>query len=237
MAVFRCCAVSDADPVKHTVRIDPNRITAAKEEAAERKRLEELKVAERQERRRAAALAQAALQAERQRRQEEVWCRKFAARRAASIQAELEAQENARQLEIRAAEERELEQQRQEAECLEGQRRLGEWLARAKFQEPNAKRRGLFGGGAFPLHEAVTCNDAEIVALLLRAGADPSQVNASRQTPLRLAEHLAKRAPLGTFDAVLRALTCEDADARPASQASTQCSSECGSDISCSSPS
>jgi len=50
----------------------------------------------------------------------------------------------------------------------------------------NHRARGL--SQTYPLFRAVWCNDADMVELLLRLGADPSQQNGWGQTPLEYAQ-------------------------------------------------
>jgi len=69
------------------------------------------------------------------------------------------------------------------------------------FCSVTARRRRIFKV-SYPLHAAVKRNDAEMVQLLLRAMADPTQKGSSGLTPLQLAQKRDKR---GSHTAVLSA--------------------------------
>mmetsp|Transcript_49462 Transcript_49462/g.142281 ORF Transcript_49462/g.142281 Transcript_49462/m.142281 type:complete len:272 (-) Transcript_49462:90-905(-) len=64
----------------------------------------------------------------------------------------------------------------------------------AHADEQKMTKGGLFRKGfTFPLHAAVTINDAEVVEMLLTAGADRTHMDSQRLTPLALARQLNER--------------------------------------------
>jgi len=114
----------------------------------------------------------------------------------------------------------ELERQRQEQERHE-QIRLQEEARQKKIKEmDDAKKvRAFLQSNGFkdpndlvrkkwskvtPLHLAVGQNDAEVVKLLLAAGADPRKMNGKKETPLGLAQKLDKN---GSHTAIIQELT------------------------------
>jgi len=64
--------------------------------------------------------------------------------------------------------------------------KVDQFLSSRGFRGARDGRRRLFRT-CYPLHVAVALNDAEMVKLLLQAGADPSQRDSSRRTPQILA--------------------------------------------------
>lgn len=80
---------------------------------------------------------------------------------------------------------------------------VADWLKRRGFSTVLSRRRSLVFGSTFPLHAAVKENDAEMIRLLVQAGADPALKNSSGQTPLRLAQKCDKK---GSHFAALQVL-------------------------------
>lgn len=80
------------------------------------------------------------------------------------------------------------------------------FLASNGFKDVRSKRRKLLRV-SYPLHAAVQQNNAEVVALLLQRGADPTSKNSWGQTPLQLARKRCRKAH-DTNQKVLSALTC-----------------------------
>mmetsp|Transcript_94360 Transcript_94360/g.147469 ORF Transcript_94360/g.147469 Transcript_94360/m.147469 type:complete len:237 (-) Transcript_94360:14-724(-) len=81
-------------------------------------------------------------------------------------------------------------------------RKVDAFLAEHKFSTITAKRRRWLNA-SYPLHVAVERRDAEMVALLLKAGADPSKQDSFGRTPKQLAR---KRNRSGSHDQVLSTL-------------------------------
>merc|ERR1719387_3089974 len=144
-------------------------------EAAEQKQLQLQAEAEERERQRAAEAKRAAEAAELQRRQME------------EAKREREARERAEEEARRARKER------QDAE------KVAAFLRAKGFNGVTTGRRKMLKT-SYPLHAAVADKDAEMIALLLQAGADPAQKNSSGVTPEQQAVKLNKN---GSHEAVL----------------------------------
>jgi len=82
---------------------------------------------------------------------------------------------------------------------------LRAFLLASGFAEVNARRAtGIFRSGfSFPLHTAVTANNAEMVAILLSGGADRSRMDSRSLTPLALARQLDKQGSHSSVMALL----------------------------------
>eukprot|EP00928_Gymnodinium_smaydae_P074918 TRINITY_DN57933_c0_g1_i1.p1 TRINITY_DN57933_c0_g1~~TRINITY_DN57933_c0_g1_i1.p1 ORF type:complete len:257 (+),score=52.11 TRINITY_DN57933_c0_g1_i1:66-836(+) len=81
--------------------------------------------------------------------------------------------------------------------------KLQDFLKLHGFKGVNVKRTKLFQG-KYPLHSAVKRNDASMVKLLLKFGADPTLTNSSGATPAALARRLQTS---GSHDEILALLT------------------------------
>eukprot|EP00747_Dinoflagellata_sp_TGD_P180004 gnl/TRDRNA2_/TRDRNA2_31740_c0_seq1.p1 gnl/TRDRNA2_/TRDRNA2_31740_c0~~gnl/TRDRNA2_/TRDRNA2_31740_c0_seq1.p1 ORF type:complete len:202 (-),score=42.39 gnl/TRDRNA2_/TRDRNA2_31740_c0_seq1:41-646(-) len=86
----------------------------------------------------------------------------------------------------KSSDERERERERQ---AKEAQQKVESFLRLHGFKEMDQKRRKMLAM-SYPLHAAVEEHDAEMVALLIQARADPDQQNASGRTPRDLANKL-----------------------------------------------
>jgi len=168
----------------------------------ERNRQEQLRLQQLEEQRRVAEAAeqkrkQMQLQAEAEEKERQ---RAAEAKRAAEV-----AEMQRRQME-EAKREREAQEREEEARRAEKQRQDAEKVAaflKAKgFSSVTASRRKMLKT-SYPLHVAVADKDAEMVELLLEAGADPAQKNSSSATPEQQALKLNKN---GSHDAVLAKL-------------------------------
>lgn len=95
------------------------------------------------------------------------------------------------------AERYEREQQQRCKEEQEDQQKIDAFLKKNKFQDIHACRKTftMFSASKtfYPIHQAVMQNDAEMVQLLLAAGARPLAKNSSGLTPLAQAQMLDKK--------------------------------------------
>jgi len=212
-AMFSCTACKPADPTSSTVKVNPALIGGDKENMNQQQfqSVAELEAQQRvererqehEERAREAREKKAREQAEMRREQE----RKEAEQRREAEEARRREQEAFRQRmanEASAAEaarkkqEKEEEDARQEKERLEQEERtrkekddsekLLSFLASKGYGEDvNAKRKTL-RKHYYPLHDAVAAHDAELIRVLLAAGADPAVRSSSGKTPLERAQ-------------------------------------------------
>eukprot|EP00747_Dinoflagellata_sp_TGD_P215604 gnl/TRDRNA2_/TRDRNA2_88283_c0_seq1.p1 gnl/TRDRNA2_/TRDRNA2_88283_c0~~gnl/TRDRNA2_/TRDRNA2_88283_c0_seq1.p1 ORF type:complete len:256 (+),score=76.84 gnl/TRDRNA2_/TRDRNA2_88283_c0_seq1:84-851(+) len=83
------------------------------------------------------------------------------------------------------------------------QAKIQSFLKANGFAGVDAKKKSMLST-SYPLHKAVKENDAEMVQLLIDAGANPAQKNSSGQTPRALAEKCNKK---GSHDTVLSTLS------------------------------
>mmetsp|Transcript_30889 Transcript_30889/g.78091 ORF Transcript_30889/g.78091 Transcript_30889/m.78091 type:complete len:297 (-) Transcript_30889:208-1098(-) len=90
-----------------------------------------------------------------------------------------------------------------QAEKLDASLKVRAFLDRHGFETVKSKKRRFFRAG-YPLHAAVRENDADIVALLLRAGASYRKPDSAGRSPLQLAQYLNNRA--GSHTEVIRIL-------------------------------
>lgn len=115
--------------------------------------------------------------------------------------------------EKRAQEERAfaLEAQRQEAEAAAkekaeteaAQKTVDDFLKARGFKNLRTPRKAFCGASIYPLHLAVEENKEDTVRALLRRGADKTQKNSSKLSPLELAQKLNKN---GSHDAIVKLL-------------------------------
>eukprot|EP00747_Dinoflagellata_sp_TGD_P181284 gnl/TRDRNA2_/TRDRNA2_35074_c0_seq1.p1 gnl/TRDRNA2_/TRDRNA2_35074_c0~~gnl/TRDRNA2_/TRDRNA2_35074_c0_seq1.p1 ORF type:complete len:279 (+),score=79.17 gnl/TRDRNA2_/TRDRNA2_35074_c0_seq1:43-837(+) len=121
-----------------------------------------------------------------------------AAARQLRMDVQLEAQQAAATQQQRLAEE---EAQRHQKEAA-ARNAVEHFLKANGFEDVSVKRRQMLNT-AYALHAAVKENNAEMIGLLLWAGADPSKKNSAGQTPRDMAE---KKNKHGSHEAVLKAL-------------------------------
>jgi hypothetical protein len=107
---------------------------------------------------------------------------------------------------------READRQRQEAKRREEEAaharraKVDAWLLSRRFETVNSKKSKWYKS-FYPLHVAVEENNAEMVELLLAAGADCNLTNSSKLTPQLLAKKLSEKPGSGSYQSVLRALS------------------------------
>merc|ERR1712070_44358 len=102
----------------------------------------------------------------------------------------------------REARERAEEEARRARKEQQNAEKVAGFLKSKGFSSVAAGRRKMLKT-SYPLHVAVADKDAEMVELLLEAGADPAQKNSSSATPEQQALKLNKN---GSHDAVLAKL-------------------------------
>lgn len=124
---------------------------------------------------------------------------------AAAAAAKEAAERSLAQQEERLRRER-LQQQRQkqeaaleEEERLAAQAKVNAWCKLNGFADLNAKKKSFMSGTRFPLHEAVSKRNAELVMLMVKAGADRSLKNSKGQTPKELAQRMNKDGSMATI--------------------------------------
>lgn len=83
-------------------------------------------------------------------------------------------------------------QEQRNKEELEDQRKIDTFLKANGFSDLDSKRTKMFKS-FYPLHTAVSKNNAEMVQLLLAAGARPKPKNSAGLSPLQLAQKLDKK--------------------------------------------
>merc|ERR1712146_83316 len=111
---------------------------------------------------------------------------------------ERQQQEKERQEQIRLQE----EARQRKINEMDDAKKVRQYLQTNGFKDPNDLVRKRLSK-VTPLHVAVTQNNAEMVKLLIAAGADPKKMNGSKETPLRLAQKLDKK---GTHAAIVQEL-------------------------------
>jgi len=84
-------------------------------------------------------------------------------------------------------------------------RNLKNYLEVRNFKHVNEKQVSSWRKSAYPLHCVVQENNAYMVGVLLRAGADPNALNSAGLTPLQLALKLQKRAKSESYQKTIRA--------------------------------
>jgi len=98
---------------------------------------------------------------------------------------------------------------RQYYEARRSHEKVLSFLLRHGYESVNSKKRRLLKS-SYPLHRAVKRNDPEMIQLLLTWGADSTQVDSSKRTPLEYAQHRDRR---GSHEEVLSLLEAADAAA------------------------
>lgn len=112
-------------------------------------------------------------------------------------EASLREQERERETQdARRCEEEKIIKERQKKEEREDQIKVDSFLKRHGFSDIDSKRKTMFKS-FYPLHSAVSQNSAEMVQLLLAAGARPMLKNSSELTALELARKLDKNGSHG----------------------------------------
>lgn len=142
----------------------------------------------------ASEAAEAARIAEAERRmREEKLRRELDGRRAEEVKRRAEVEAERRRREEAASQRRKARDEiaratlaRHAKEEREAREKVDQFLSTRGFRGARDGRRRLFRT-CYPLHVAVALNDAEMVRLLLQAGADPSQRDSSGRTPQSLA--------------------------------------------------
>jgi len=226
MSWFSCKgACAGSDPTSDTVKVDFASLAAEKENekpATDQNKVQEeaakaeVKRAE-EEQRKEQAEEQAKKRREEEQaariREEKAVAERRAAEEAARVAAEKARQEQERLEAQRLAEEK-VRQEREASEqaAIEAQRleeegaaqeQLNQWCKANGFADMSFKKKSFLSGARFPLHEAVTKKNEEIVGLLIRFGADTSAKNSSGKTALELAQKMNKN---GSMDAVIAKL-------------------------------
>jgi len=218
-----------ADPVSHTVKVDPTllggkpmdnlkaqvpaEVDQAKQreeqeqrEAEERRRLEE-EQKEHERLQREAEEERLRQEAEEEARRQEAEAKRLAEEEA---QRQLEEAERLAQEErerVAAAERAKAEAQaaaaKARAEVESAQKAVDDFLKARGFKNMLTPRKAFCGATIYPLHLAVEENNAETVQSLLRCGADRTQKNSAKMSPLELAEKCNKK---GSHDAIVKLL-------------------------------
>jgi len=141
---------------------------------------------------REAAAAAMVAEAERRMREEKLR-RELDGRRAEEVKRRAEVEAERRRREEAASQRRKARDEiaratlaRHAKEEQEAREKVDQFLSTRGFRGARDSRRRLFRT-SYPLHVAVGLNDAEMVKLLLQAGADPSQRDSSGRTPQVLA--------------------------------------------------
>mmetsp|Transcript_68035 Transcript_68035/g.127055 ORF Transcript_68035/g.127055 Transcript_68035/m.127055 type:complete len:230 (+) Transcript_68035:87-776(+) len=202
--MFSCTACKPSNPATSTVKVDPARLAADKENVAqnmqqkqaeekEQQRVREREIQERkaeEERRREAERRE---MEHRQREQERL------EREQREAEEELERRREAERVRIAAeAEKRRQDQERMQREELERQEQerrreeqakadaemLNTFLTSKGYGEDVNSKRKTMRKYYYPLHDAVNAKDADAVRVLLAAGADPTLKSSSGKTAL-----------------------------------------------------
>jgi hypothetical protein len=87
----------------------------------------------------------------------------------------------------------------EEEERLAAQAKVNAWCKLNGWSDLNAKKKSFMNGTRFPLHEAVSKRNAELVLLMVKAGADRSLKNSKGQTPKELAQKMSKDGSMATI--------------------------------------
>jgi len=175
----------------------------AREAAAEEER--QKREAEEVERRRLEGEEQARLERERAEERERV-AREEQERLAHEREAQerAAAEEAARRAQQEVEEQARHEQERLAAELEETKQKVATFLKARGFAKGIAAPKKSCMKTSYPLHVAVEENSAEMVAALLKCGADKAAKNSAGLTPLALAQKLAKKKK--SYSAVVAAL-------------------------------
>merc|ERR1712107_669108 len=86
-----------------------------------------------------------------------------------------------------ARREREVREAREVQEAADKKKKVEDFLKKHGYADVNTKRKSKFGRYKFALHTAVK-HAPDIVALLLEAGAEPSNKDSKGQTPCEYAK-------------------------------------------------
>lgn len=112
---------------------------------------------------------------------------------------EAEAARNDHQRQLEEASQKRL----QHLEQKQDKEKLAVFLKSHGYAAADVKRKVKLFGYKYPLHSAVKANDAEMVRILMDAGADPAAKNSSGQTPREFATKVDNKA---SHSRVIRAL-------------------------------
>jgi len=82
--------------------------------------------------------------------------------------------------------------------------KVSAWCKARGFYDMVSKKKSFLSGSRFPLHEAVTQRDEEIVGLLVELGVDRAALNSKGQTAKELASKMNKHGSMNTIIAKLR---------------------------------
>jgi len=151
---------------------------------------------------------QARQEAERQ-EQERLQAEEERLRRAAEEEEEAALEEKRAQeerafaLEAAKAEEARAQAAQEKAEAEAAQKAVDGFLKARGFKNLRTPRKAFCGATIYPLHLAVEENKEDIVRALLLRGADKTQKNSSKLSPLEFAEKLNKK---GSHDAIVKLL-------------------------------
>jgi DNA repair exonuclease SbcCD ATPase subunit len=197
----------------------PNSAKEAEQEKEEQKRKQELlrqnEEREAEELRRAEEEAQRkreleereaeCLRQEEHRRQEEQLARERQAAEAAERLAAEHEENIQREKQEKLQQEEELAAQKADAQRLLEERSAAQatvdaWCRSNGFVNINAQKKSLMSGTRFPLHEAVSKRNEEIVTLMVKLGVDKSLKNSKWQTAEELAKKMNKN---GSMDSIL----------------------------------
>jgi len=140
-----------------------------------------------------------------QKRREEVAAaaaREAAAAAAAAVAAE---EDRRNEMAIQAAEEKTRRERAaiEAQEIAEAKTLINEWCKSSGFQEMNSQKKTLRGGTKFPLHTAVKHKNGEMVAMMLRCGANRDARDSKKQTPAELAAKLNTNGAYANIVAIL----------------------------------
>mmetsp|Transcript_43249 Transcript_43249/g.78712 ORF Transcript_43249/g.78712 Transcript_43249/m.78712 type:complete len:244 (+) Transcript_43249:102-833(+) len=160
---------------------------AREREAREKKAREQAEQREalRREQERKEVERREAEEAERRQREAEAIRQRMAAE-AAAAEAARKKQEKEQEEEAQREKER-LEQERARKEREDNEKVVAFLVSKGYGEDVNAKRK-TFRKHYYPLHDAVAAHDAELIRVLLAAGADPALRSSSGKTPLERAQ-------------------------------------------------
>jgi len=221
-----------ADPVSHTVKVDPTllgghpaeglkaQMPAEVDQAKQREEQEQREAVERlaqEERERVDAAERAKAEEERLRQEaeEDALRQEAEAQRRAEEEAETQRKEaelaerlaQEKRERVAAAERAKAEAHaaaaKSKAEVEAAQQSVDDFLKGRGFKNMLTPRKAFCGASIHPLHLAVEENNAETVRSLLRCGADKTQKNSAKMSPLELAEKCNKK---GSHDAIVELL-------------------------------
>merc|ERR1712232_1393001 len=90
-----------------------------------------------------------------------------------------------------------------EESSLQDKEKLAAFLKSHGYTAADARRRVKVFGHKYPLHSAVKANDADMIRILMEAGANPAAKNSAGLTPRDFARKVDKKA---SHSSVMRAL-------------------------------